>query len=202
MKIKMLIAAAAFVSFNASAAETYVGFGWGASEFDTQTKAVTAKLDTDDDAFKFFVGYEFSENIAVEGFYADLGKGTLTGNAGDTYIRQGRELAILDDGLKLAGEQDTFGAAFIFSTNEYNGWKGFAKLGAHRWSYDQKTFVNGVFDAADTQGNSSGTNLMYGLGGSYAATERVSLRLEYEHFDTNNGGAKTDLISLSVAFGF
>lgn len=202
MKTKSLIAAAAFVSFNASASDVYVGFGYGQSDLDTQTKAVTANLDTDGDAFKLFVGFDFSENIAVEGFYADLGKGTLTGNAGDTYIRQGQTLAILDDGLKLAGEQDTFGVSFVLSTNDYKGWKGFAKLGAHRWSYDQKTFVNGVFDAADNQGSSSGTNLMYGLGGSYAVTENVAFRLEYEHFDTNDGGANTDLISFSISRSF
>ena len=65
----------------------YIGITSGQTDVDTGiTEIVGSTLDEDGTGNSFFIGKKINGNISIEGFYTDLGKVSLSGNSGDTFV--------------------------------------------------------------------------------------------------------------------
>jgi OOP family OmpA-OmpF porin len=179
----------------------YIGIGYGNTEMDTGVTAVTASLDEKDKGPKILIGYEYTTNISLEGFYVDFGKATLSGDAGDTFISNSTTLAFTNNGTRGTTDQKTYGAAIVLSTSPYNGLKGFAKLGMHHWDYEERWSATGV-DLSSDNLDDSGTDAMYGLGVSFGVNDNVAIRAEYEKYELGGEGSDTDYLSLGMTYKF
>jgi len=74
---------------NANAADKnwYFGVSLGTTTVDSGISNLTgtAQLDENDSGYKILIGKKIDKTISIEGFYADFGESSLTGNNGDTF---------------------------------------------------------------------------------------------------------------------
>ncbi len=163
--LKTILATAAIAGFATTAAAqdtgAYVNVGVDAVEFDAYT--LSGKL-----------GYNFTENFAVEG-QAAFGISDDEDDDGDTAGVDNSFGAFVKAGLPLDG------GAEIFVRGGYH----FTKLG-------------GEIDGDDVSANTDGVAL--GVGGQYMFGGLNGVRLEYTYFDVESVGG--DIFSLSYVRKF
>jgi OOP family OmpA-OmpF porin len=123
--------------------------------------------------YKLFGGYRLHRNFALEGAYADYGEfiaiRQVTAPTNGELSARIRVRALLGDAV----------ATLPFN----NGFSVFGKLGAAYWRTTTQYTTTGTYSlpaGTDHFPRSHGVSWKYGVGGAYAFTERVSLRLEYE----------------------
>lgn len=126
----------------------YLGGSWGAYNIDQ------GSLDDNDDALKAFVGGQFNEWLAVEGFWTDFNR--LDNSAGDRF------------------EADGTGVALVLSA-PVGPSSVFVKGGQYWWDADSS--VSGVSGAGD------GDDPFWGLGVKFGFTNHLALRVEGERYD-------------------
>ncbi|MDO6561816.1 porin family protein [Amphritea sp. 1_MG-2023] len=166
----------------ASAEGGYLGGSYGRTEFnvssseraDLNSLGFSVKDDSDQ-GFKVFGGYRFNKNIAVEGYYADLGDLELTGGSVNV------DAAIDGYGVSLVGLLPVTEQVDLF-----------AKVGMFHWSNDVSSNVG-------VSGGDDGTDGSYGLGVAYTM-DSVTFRAEFERYDL--GDVDVDLISAGLALNF
>lgn len=173
----------------------YIGAGVGQSKAKDacatfQSQGLTGSCDDTDTAGKLFLGYQFNQNFAVEGAYVDLGKVTGSGTV---------------SGVPVSGEAKakTWQLVAVGIVPLANNFSLFGKLGAHRWDADASASASGSTSTASDKG----TDVTYGLGGSYEFSKNLGLRLEWERFqnvgNTNTTGrSNVDLLSVGLRYRF
>jgi OOP family OmpA-OmpF porin len=135
------------------------------------TGSADKKTDT---GFKLYGGYNFNQNWGIEGGYNDLGdsysaKGTI---GGTPYTITG-----------MKGYNVYFaGTGTLPMTNEFSL---FAKLGVASNHTDGGTVT--VAGTTGTVGSETHTDLLFGVGLSYAFTKNWAARLEYENYGKLTG---------------
>jgi len=72
----------------------------------------------------------------------------------------------------------------------------FGKLGI--WAWDSEVTL--PFPGISTKTDDDGTDVIFGVGGSYNLTKAISVRAEWERFTSNSDDA--DLLSISGAYKF
>ncbi|MFT7389372.1 MAG: OOP family OmpA-OmpF porin [Candidatus Endobugula sp.] len=177
----------------------YIGLGYGSTDSNSNITNTTGsiRLDESDSGFKIFAGYQFNKNIAVEGFYTDLGSFSLTGDADETYTLDGQALAFLTDGTSTL-DSTTFGVAGVFSFPINETVSPYAKLGFHRWEMEGNQHL-----LASSLTNDDGTDPMYGLGINVSFNNNLQLRIEYERLDIDSQYAShVDYTSVGLAYSF
>ncbi len=137
----------------------YIGGSVGQSTLKPKVNTVGGRItDNTDMGYKFHAGYKFNQKLAVEGFYANMGKAGI-----DTGAAKG------DVDYKLTG------VSGIFTQRIKNRLKGIAKLGYAKVDNDvskgisYKQIEDGV--------------VFIGLGLGYNISSRLSVKGEYEYFD-------------------
>lgn len=192
MKKTTLIGAAVGLALSVSQAfagkldyPAYIGAGGSYANWDSGL-STSGDLDEDDWGWKLFGGYRFHENFAVEAFYADFGEIDLDLAAGDT-VEGMVALVPIDFNI----DAQSFGASAILLLPVSDEVDFFGKLGIHSWDVDANLSGGGITVDADD----NGTDAFFGVGASFAPTENVSLRLEYEAylFDGSNDLGLTTL---------
>jgi opacity protein-like surface antigen len=147
------------------------------------TGLVTMDSDTRDTAWRIFAGYNFNENWAIEGAYADLGrvKAHYTWNALNLPL------------FEVTGDQVSWSAAIKGTLPVNKQFDVFGLLGAtsNRTKVTFNEFVP-VFGGTVPSGSDHRTGLMTGLGAEFKPTPNVGIRLEYQNFD-QFGGSEQDL---------
>jgi len=131
--------------------------------------------DDSDTGWKIFGGYDLSDNIAVEGAWADLGEMTAS--------RPGRSGGIEVDGFILD-------AKGTLPLNEQFGV--FAKLGFMMWDAEGTGALSGLDD--------DGTDFHYGIGVQYMFTEQFGIIGEWEAIDLDDDDV--DLLSAGALMKF
>jgi len=182
MKRLTLTALAAALGFgaagNAPAANgLYVGAGVGQASYDVcgDLGAGLTSCDDEDTGWKVFGGYDFSENLAVEAAWVDLGEVSAS-VAGGTATAEVDGIAV---NLKLTQPlNEAFGI--------------FGKVGFISWDAEGGGVASGVDD--------DGNDLTYGLGAEYMFSSQVGVRGEWERFDIDDEDA--DLLSISAVLKF
>jgi len=171
----------------ASAQGFYIGGSVGESDADEGNAIpdliTSGPVDGKDSGMKFFGGYQFNQNLAVELAYVDLGKATYSGTFGGSPVTGG---SVKTSGLN----------ASVVGTLPLNpSFSLFAKAGLFTWEAKARDTTGGL----PFSGKEDGGDLSYGFGGAYNLTKNFSLRAEWEQFEAVD---KISLLSVGVAYKF
>jgi OOP family OmpA-OmpF porin len=171
----------------ASAQGFYIGGSVGESDADEGNAIpdliTSGSVDGKDSGMKFFGGYQFNQNLAVELAYVDLGKATYSGTFGPFPVTGG---SVKTSGLN----------ASVVGTLPLNpSFSLFAKAGLFTWEAKARDTTGGV----PFSGKEDGSDLSYGFGGAYNLTKNFSLRAEWEQFEAVD---QISLLSVGVAYKF
>jgi len=193
----MLAALAAIPATQAWGADWYLGAGvgsahlkGGAASLDPNIAAEGTVISLDDKStgWKVFGGYQFNQIWAAEMIYAKFGKFSLNHTVpGGTAVDRAKP-----DALCLAG----------VGTLPLNAkWSVLGKAGVCHWN-DHPSQSESITAMVDGE-TSSGTDPMFGLGASYAVTNQVDIRGEWERYQNvvHNRG-DVNLFSVSMSYRF
>jgi OOP family OmpA-OmpF porin len=171
----------------ASAQGFYIGGSVGESDADDGNAIpgliTSGPVDGKDSGMKFFGGYQFNQNLAVEVAFVDLGKATYSGTFGGSPVTGGT--------VKTSG----FNASAVGTLPLNPSFSLFAKAGIYTWEAKASDVTGGVLFS----GKEDGGDLSFGFGGSYNVTKNFSLRAEWEQFEAVD---KISLLSVGVAYKF
>jgi Outer membrane protein beta-barrel domain len=166
------LAVAAFAAASAAQAqdnESGIYAGAGVGSFDVQiddfddVDATLDRYDSDDTAWKAFVGWRVSPYLAFEAAYVNLG-------SPDDEIIPGTDLTLETDGF----------APYIVGTIPIGDWfELFAKAGYY-WYDTEARISTAVGSVSEDESDSTFT---WSAGAGVNVFERVNIRLEYEQFD-------------------
>ncbi len=151
----------------------YLGAGLGITELDPDTGTTGYSVtDEKDSGFKLFGGYDFSERLTVEGFYADLGSAQLSNPAPS----------------QPDGEIDysTLGASVLwyFIRNGENKGKDLRK-GLQVYAHGGLSFLSNSSSVAFSQDSS--VQVQYGAGLEYGLNNGIALRAGIDLYDKDAG---------------
>jgi OOP family OmpA-OmpF porin len=132
---------------------------------------------------KFFGGYQFNQNLAVELAYVDLGKAKYSGTFGGLLVTGGS--------VKTSG----FNASVVGVLPLNPSFSLFAKAGLFAWEAKARDVTGG----APFSGKDDGADLSLGFGGAYNLTRNFSLRAEWEQFEAVDN---ISLLSVGVVYKF
>lgn len=129
-----------------------------------------ASCDKNDDAFKFFGGYVFNRNVALELGYADLGD----------FVADGTETSVR-----------AMDAAALITAPLSERFAIIGRFGAYRSHVESSGVI--------TSGTHN-TSFTWGLGVQFNASRNLGLRAEWQHFPDIGGGGtlKDDIDFLSL----
>jgi OOP family OmpA-OmpF porin len=167
----------------------YGGLGAGRTDIDIGTAGIAGSTDKNDTAWKIFGGYQFNQNLAVEGGYVDLGKASVVGTQGGAPAS-----ATLDAQVWQAA------AVGSLPLNPQIALTG--KLGLAYADTD----TSGSIGGAAFGGSDSKVAPTYGFGLRYDVTKTFGIRGEWERFVLGSSGLGSkndaDLYSLNAIFRF
>ena len=172
-----VICAAFLLGTSAHAGKFQIGASVG--EASLQTGLSGARVDVDDTGFRVSAAYRLFRFVAIEAGYTDLGE--FDERVGDD---------------SLMAEADLFNAYAVGLLPLSPKLELFGKVGAATWD------ISSTIDQGSGPVSSSddGTDLAYGIGGSYKLIERLSVRVEWETNDTSDN--ETQFISAGLQFHF
>jgi OOP family OmpA-OmpF porin len=192
MKSRKMFAAAALglgamLALSQASAQGYIGGSAGESDADDgnaiPSLITSGPVDGKDTGMKFFGGYQFNQNLAVELAYVDLGKAKYSGTFGGAPVTGGS--------VKTSG----FNASVVGVLPLNPSFSLFAKAGLFAWEAKARDVTGG----APFSGKDDGADLSLGFGGAYNLTSNFSLRAEWEQFDAVDS---ISLLSVGVAYKF
>jgi OOP family OmpA-OmpF porin len=171
-------------------ARFYVGGGVGQAEAegfcdDFRTLAIgigtVNSCDEKDSAWKFFGGYQFNPNFALEASYFDYGSVSASGQ-------------LLGLPFSVSGDTSAFGIAAVGMLPLGNNFSLFGKLGLLRTEVDVSGSVLGSAgsDSEDETGLHFGVGVLFDLGRNF------SIRAEWER----NDEVEIDMMSIGVQVRF
>ncbi len=168
----------------------YVGVGWGQFNVDVDnlSDAGTAAgniIDSDDNAWKAFVGWRFNPYIGVELAYVDLG------SPGDRFEGTGSNGNYRVD---ISGF-----TPYLIGTIPLGPVELFGKVGYYFYDVDLRVDLDSP--GPDIDSSSSRQDFVYGGGVGFTFFEHVHVRAEYERIDLENAG-NSDALWLSGAWRF
>jgi|GEM_PF-1327738 OOP family OmpA-OmpF porin len=178
--------------------KVYVGVSAGLASMDTGVDAVTgtATLDESDLGLKGLIGANVNEWFAVEGFYANFGTASLTGNNGDTFIANGTTFTFSANNVNIELEGSTFGFGGVVMLPIHETIVPFGRIGMHYWDMS----VTATSSAGNATLTDDGFDPFLGGGIQFNITENIALRAEYElfKFDDEN----VELVTGGLIFRF
>ena len=187
-----LLLTGAWTAAAPAAAQAFIGFGAGKSDYDSGNMIpdliTSGSVDGKDTGYKIFGGYQFNPYFAVEVAYVDLGKATYSGTFADPVFGP---LAVTGGTLETWGLNASavgilpLGAAFEL----------FGKLGIMGWESKARDTTGG----APFSGEADGGDISFGVGMAAHLTRNVGIRLEWERFKAVDD---IDLVSAGLVFKF
>lgn len=178
---------------------TYAGVGVGGSQSSGWCRDIVGQCDDTGRTGKLYVGHEYGKHLAVEAFFAYLGRTTGTDTSQGTSIRADTKLQGI--GLAALGQWPLCDAFAVF------GKAGVAAV---------QTRLNAT-TAAGTTGSASTTsaNLLLGLGVRWNVVDNLVLRAEWDrYFDVGGlavhagatrldiGKSDLDVVGVGVEYRF
>lgn len=170
----------------------YVGAGFGESSADVTPyyyPGVTTSVSDTDTAFKLFGGYEFNDNVAVEGGYVKFGEFGVTYSDGSFDNVEASAIYVAAVGSIPLGPVTLFGKA------------GFAN-----WFVDYSAIDTAAWYWAWSD-TATGIDPMVGLGVKFDVSQNFAVRGEAERFlDVGDaaftGQSDIDVLSVSAVLKF
>jgi OOP family OmpA-OmpF porin len=140
-----------------------------------------------DDGYKFFGGYQFNRNFALEGSYFDLGKYGFTAST----TPPGR----LNGEIRLRG----IGLDAVMSAPLTDKLRVFGKVGVNYAEARDSFSGSGAVTVLDSNPSKTELNPKIGIGIQYALTDALSVRAELERYRVNDAvGSHGDVDHLSI----
>lgn len=175
----------------------YVGIAGGQAELESDyiSAGKGATIDNKSSAGYIFFGREIDDNIAVEGFFANLGEAKLSGKPGATFKSEGEDYVFIKSATFTATAKSV-GIAGKYHFDIHEGTRLSAKLGVHSWEIEGK--VSSAVDKIDLKDD--GVDVMSGLGIEYAATDQVALMAGMDGFGVD--GDTTFITYVGLKFSF
>lgn len=174
----------------------YAGIVGGQSEFESDLSAGKgATIDNKSSAGYIFFGRDFDDNMAVEGFYANLGKAKLSGKTGATFKLEGEEY-VFNESTTFTATAKSVGIAGKYHFDIYEGTRLSAKIGLHSWEIDGK--ISSALDNISVKDD--GVDVMTGLGIEYAATDKVALMAGMDGFGMEEDTTFMTYVGLKFSF--
>lgn len=135
-----------------------------------------ARIHTGYDQYKIALGYNYNRYVAVEVYYANLGKIKIYGDSGDSFTRDGTVTTFTANNSEHIESYQTLGTNAILKANlKYLVF--YAKLGVLYWRDDYQALVaNAVTDS----GKHSGLGALAGVGCEIPYLPYISVRIEAE----------------------
>ena len=174
-------------------AAAYVGGSIGQSSVDIECDLdITCSADEKDTGWKFYGGYQFTPNFAVEFGYVDLGE---TGASGNDSVLGTTSVTI---------EASGFSAAALGAIPLGDRFALFGKVGLFRWDVDARA-SSSVFGSGSL--SESGIDFLFGAGAAMSLGRSLSLRVEWERFsdvgdNATTGEADVDFLSAGIVLRF
>ena len=198
---KIIIALTFLLTTPLMAAEggIYGGVSYGSSTVDTGITGLTgtASLDEDGTGYKLFIGKKVSKTLSIEGFYADFGEATLTGNTGDQFVLGGSTFQFLVNNATLAISATGVGANANFTHNFTDKSSIIGRLGLLSWSGTVSVTGSNVTGGSYT---TSGSDIFYGIGYQHNFTKKVGLVIDYDFFTMDDLDINTLSLGVKVKF--
>ena len=191
--------------FSNSLSDTVLGY---TIDNDFGTTVTSSKIDKNDSAYKFQIGYKFFENFAIEAGYINLGEQKITVglDAPANFITGSGHGSMKVSGINAD-------AVLLLPINA--GFSMFFKLGVldakTKGSYDASaTYSFGGFTDSFSESDSSSVkkrSANFGGGMAYNFYKGASVRLELEQFNNvgdkhKTGTANIQLASLGLSYEF
>jgi OOP family OmpA-OmpF porin len=166
----------------------YIGLGAGLSEFKDACAGIPAgaSCDEEDTATKFFGGYQFNRNFAVEAGYTDLGKGSASQAGVGSASLEASGFEILAVGIAPLNPK----------------WSLYGKAGLFIWDVDLK-----LSPGLGTSENESGTDLTFAFGVGWDITKNFGVRFEYQVYsnlgdENTTGEGDVNVLGANAIFRF
>jgi len=164
------------------------------------TPSITARstLSENDTGFKLFAGYQFNENLAVEGGYVDLGKPAELNSVVTAPSAGTIKATVKNNGWNL----DVLGILPII-----DAFSAFAKVGLYYSKTTLDISATGGGGTAAGSWSAKEINPKIGLGANYTFAKYVGVRAEWERYkklgnNNTTGEGDVDLWSMGLAFKF
>lgn len=183
--------------FEEEALADYNGFGF-------EPQSTVASFDTKDSAYGFVVGWRFSEHLAFEGGYLDLGdvtyKDRSRGIANGTQPPQ-------DWALNLDSSTSGIALSALGILPLSYRWEVYVRGGALIANSTANLFITDGVGSEKFRATKSGFDLLAGAGISFSIAEIYNVRLEYQRVfaageDATLDAADVDLATLNVTVAF
>jgi OOP family OmpA-OmpF porin len=197
MKTRALVGAAMLAASSAAWSQAYLGLAIGQAKFKNACEGAPGAITCDDKdhALKFFGGYQFTPHLAVELGISNLGSAKATGS-GSFGITETADLSAI--------ELTAVGSWPLASRFAIHG-----KLGVYEGEMEATDQpVPAVFPPPPRRGwrSTSSTGLTYGIGASYALTDKAVLRLDWQRYAQLGGESApkfdVDVLSLGALYRF
>lgn len=184
-----------------AAADMYAGIWLGQSTIDFDAEGVIedtfginpSNYDTSEDDSDSFLsvgmGFQFSQNAAVEVAYNDFGEYAYTIRGGGSSV-------------KATAEANSISVAAVGNYPLANSFGVIGKIGLEMW--DAKGKLKGDCGAFCGSDDEDGTDIFFAFGASYDMTEAATARLEYQlhSFDLGDTDVDIDIFTVGFIFGF
>lgn len=144
--------------------------------------------DESDTGFKLIVGYQVNPNVALEAYYANLGKYSFRVNTTGPTVTGGGDFEITGFGLDVL-------AMLPFNRSV----SGFARVGFFRWDVEGRVFATGPGGSASDSLEDDGSDVKFGLGVQWALSPNLSIRGEFEYYNFDD---KLMMLSAGVLYRF
>jgi opacity protein-like surface antigen len=177
----LVVVVSAFMSVNAVAADddeakstTYFGGALGRTAWNINIDGAPGSTKRDN-YLGFFIGEEFTKNIAVEGTFYWLGTSTIT-NDSPPPDSTNEYYSLLSGYYKGKG----LDVSLVAKTNPYKKWRAFGKLGmTHVHGYTNAVIRNSQGKPIRGEKFEYNNAFTFGFGAMYQLTDRVNARLEF-----------------------
>jgi len=177
----------------------YGGIALGTTTVDTGVTGTTGTASVDDkgNGFKLSFGKKIDETISIEGFYADFGSASLTGNNGDTFVLNNTTWVFNTNNASIKSTATGVGAnaKFSYAFNTKSSIAG--RVGLMSWNIDTTVSGSNISTASLT---TTGTDLFYGLGYKYQLSDKYDITADYDIYNVDT--EQLNMISVGILYNF
>jgi hypothetical protein len=171
----------------------YVGVEFGTADHESNISIVSGagSVTDSDSGSKLFFGYRLTSNVALELQYTNLGESASSFTDGSTVTFGNNSVNILaGEAGATTSEVTSFGVSGVYQFNVESGVRPFVKLGLHSWDVENSTTSSGL-----VAGNTSGTDIFYGVGLDIAVAKQLALSVSYDVYTMDDDSEAIDEIS-------
>ncbi|GGI19432.1 outer membrane beta-barrel protein [Oxalicibacterium faecigallinarum] len=185
--LAVLVGAMMALPVVASAQTSYVGINVGNAKQKVGIEDATGSIKDSSTGYKIYGGYNFNQNLGIEGGYVSFGKGKVA----------------YDDGTASGEVQSKPRALYAAVTGNLPLSNAFALTAKAGVAFNRvKVHDTGYGDSV----SESRTTPMFGVGASYGFSKNIAVVVEYENFGKVAKGEglylKANLISAGVRYSF